>query len=63
MIINKQWFIFHHVSMTKQKQTPMEKLTQGYEKFIKDKETNSKGKELFARVIKKSSKPKARGLK
>lgn len=44
-------------------QTPMEKLTQGYEKFIKSKEVNSKGKELFERVIKKSSKPKGRDAK
>ena len=43
--------------------TPMDKLTQGYEKFIKNKETNPKGKELFNRVIKKSTKPKAHGSK
>ena len=30
----------------KREQTPIEKLTQGYEKFIKGKETNSEGKEL-----------------
>ncbi|MEO8172267.1 MAG: hypothetical protein ABI581_04255 [Sediminibacterium sp.] len=44
-------------------QTPMQKLTQGYEKFIKGKETNSKGKELFDKAIKKAAKPKQRGSK
>lgn len=32
----------------------MEKLTQGYEKFIKGREVKSKGKELFNNAIKKS---------
>lgn len=41
-------------------------ITAGYEKFIKGKQTNSNGKELFEQVIKKAtvSKPaKQRGLK
>ncbi len=29
------------------KKTPMEKLSSGYEKFIKERELNSQGKELF----------------
>lgn len=29
----------------------MEKLTQGYDKFIKGKEVNAKGKELFDKAI------------
>lgn len=36
-------------------QTPMEKLTQGYEKFIKGKETNNNVKELFEKVSKKAT--------
>ena len=45
------------------KQTPMEKLTQAYEKFIKGKEVNSKGKELFEKAIKKAATTKQRGSK
>jgi len=34
--------------MAKKKgKTPMEKLTQNHEKFMKDKDVNPKGKELF----------------
>ena len=47
----------------KKEQTPMEKLTQGYEKFIKGKEVNPNGKQLFDKAVKKSSKPKPRGSK
>jgi hypothetical protein len=47
----------------KGKQTPMDKLTQGYEKFIKGKEVNDKGKELFDKAIKKATKIKQRGSK
>jgi hypothetical protein len=44
--------------------TPMEKLTQGYEKFIKGKETNNNGSQLFSKVISKATKPtKQRGSK
>lgn len=32
----------------------MDKLTQGYEKFIKGKELNPNGKDLFNKVIKKA---------
>lgn len=39
--------------------TPMEKLTAGYEDFIKGKELNKKGKELFDKVIKKAAKPRS----
>lgn len=42
----------------KKQQTPMEKLTQGYDKFIKGKELNHNGVELFNKVIKKASTPK-----
>lgn len=43
--------------------TPMEKLTQGYEKFIKGKEVNPKGKELYDKTIKKAATTKQRGSK
>jgi hypothetical protein len=33
----------------KKEQTPMEKLTQNYEKFIKDKEVNEDGKSYLIR--------------
>jgi len=36
----------------------MEKLTQGYEKFIKDKEAKEVSKEDFEKALKKVSKPK-----
>jgi hypothetical protein len=45
----------------KKKKTPMDKLTQGYEKFIKGKESQEKGKELFDKAIKKTTKPTPRG--
>lgn len=41
--------------MSKKEQTPMEKLTQGYEKFIKGKELNNDGKILFDKAIKKAT--------
>ena len=44
-------------------QTPMEKLTQGYEKFIKGKKTNKKGKDLFNKALKKSMVTKQRSAK
>jgi hypothetical protein len=47
----------------KEKQTPMDKLTQGYEKFIKGQELKADGKKLFEKAIKKASKPKQRGTK
>jgi hypothetical protein len=40
----------------KKETTPMEKLTQGYEKFIKRKETNENGKKLFDKTLKKATK-------
>ncbi len=43
------------------KPTPMEKLTDGYEGFIKGKETKDNGKEAFDKAIKKAIKP--HGLK
>ncbi len=43
--------------------TPMDKLTQGYEKFIKGKDFKENGKELFNKAIKKATKPKQRGSK
>ena len=49
--------------MPKKTQTPMEKLTQGYEKFIKRKKINKNGKLLFNKIIKKAAKPKQRSAK
>jgi hypothetical protein len=43
--------------------TPMEKLTQGYEKFIKDKEIKENSRELFNKVMKKATIVKQRGSK
>lgn len=40
------------------KQTPMEKLTQGYEKFIKDKKAKEISQGDFEKALKKVSKPK-----
>jgi len=51
------------MSRKNNKQTPMEKLTQGYEKFIKGKEASDHVKEQFDKAIKKASKPKERGSK
>jgi len=45
--------------MVQKEKTPMEKLTQGYEAFIKGKKINAKGKKLFDRAIKKASKPRS----
>ena len=45
------------------KKTPMEKLTAGYEEFIKGKELNPNGKELFEKAIKKAATSKPRGSK
>jgi hypothetical protein len=42
------------------KQTSMEKLTANYEQFMKGKGTNSNGKDIFAKAIKKAAKPKQR---
>lgn len=42
----------------KKVKTPMEKLTENYEKFIKDKELNPNGKNLFDKAIKKTTKPR-----
>lgn len=49
--------------MKKSKQTPMEKLTQGYEKFIKGQETKKGSKATFDKVIKKAAKSKSRSSK
>lgn len=49
-------------SKTKGK-TPMEKLTNGYEKFIQGKKTNKNGKEAFDSTLKKTINPKQRGAK
>lgn len=46
------------MSIKKKEPTPMEKLTQGYEKFIKGKEINKNGKSAFNRVLKKAAKPR-----
>ena len=47
----------------KKEPTPMEKLTAGYEKFIKGKEVNTNGRELFNKVIKKAVTPKSPSAK
>ena len=41
----------------------MEKLTQGYETFIKGKELNTAGQKDFDKALKKAAKPKPRGSK
>jgi hypothetical protein len=41
------------------KKTPMEELTQGYEKFIEGKEVDPKGAEKFDKVLKKAVKPRS----
>lgn len=41
----------------------MEKLTHGYEKFIKGKEVNDKGRELFEKALKKATNAKQCGSK
>ena len=41
----------------------MEKLTQGYEEFIKGKKLNKNGKKTFNKALKKAAKPKGRGSK
>jgi hypothetical protein len=43
----------------KKAKTPMDKLTEGYETFIKGKGVNKNGKTIFEKVIKKASKPRA----
>jgi hypothetical protein len=40
----------------KKKLTPMEKLTSGYEEFIKGKETKKNGKKIFEKTLKKATK-------
>lgn len=40
-------------------QNPMEKLTQGYEKFIEGKEVDPNGAEKFEKALKKAVKPPA----
>lgn len=47
----------------REKQTPMQKLTQKYDEFIKGKEINQNGAKLFERAIKKAAKSKQRGSK
>lgn len=47
----------------KKGKTPMEKLTKGYEEFIKGQELKKNGKKAFNKTIKKAAKPKQRGLK
>ncbi len=47
----------------KKGKTPMEKLTEGYNTFIKGKEINTDGRELFEKAIKKTAIPKPRSVK
>ena len=51
------------MTSNKKAQTSMDKLTQGYEKFIKGKELNKDTKEQFDKIVKKATKPKGRGSK
>jgi hypothetical protein len=44
------------MAKSKKEKTPMEKLTAGYEDFIKGKELNNKGRELFDKAVKKAAK-------
>ena len=46
--------------MSSKKKTPVEKLTQGYEKFIKGKELKKDGGKLFEKTLKKAANPKQR---
>ncbi|CAN5489114.1 hypothetical protein BH11BAC5_BH11BAC5_43130 [soil metagenome] len=41
----------------------MDKLTEGYEKFIENKDTIQDSKKLFEKTIKKAAKTKQHGLK
>lgn len=50
-------------SSAKAELTPMEKLTQGYEKFIKGQELKKNGKGAFNKAIKKAVATKQRGSK
>ena len=43
--------------------TPMDKLTAGYEDFIKGKKQKNIGKKEFLEIIKKAAKPKQHGSK
>ena len=45
--------------MESKNKTPMEKLTKGYEKFIKGKELNKDSKQQFEKTLKKASKPRS----
>lgn len=47
--------------MAKKIKTPMEKLTQGYEKFIKGQELKKDGKTSFDKTLKRAAKPKRNG--
>lgn len=47
----------------KKKQISMEKLTQGYDNFIKGKKQNHEGKTAFDKALKKAAKPKQRESK
>jgi hypothetical protein len=48
----------------KKEQTPMEKLTQGYDKFIKGREIKEDGKDQFEKALKKAANTKKqRGAK
>ena len=49
--------------MKKKEQTPMEKLTAGYGKFMKGQQVNPNGKELFDKVLKKAVTTKPRSSK
>ena len=47
----------------KKEPSQMDKITAGYEQFIKGKKLNKNGKEIFEKAIKKASKLKQLGSK
>lgn len=49
--------------MKKKEYTPMEKLTQGYKKLIKEKKVKSISKSQFENILKKAVIKKQSGLK
>jgi hypothetical protein len=57
--------LFLGMKSNKKEPSQMDKLTQGYEKFIKGKELNTDGKDQFEKAIKKAATPpkKQRGSK
>ncbi len=53
---NFLYFYSMKAESKKKEKTPMEKLTEGYEKFIKDKKTDKGGKQAFEKALKEATK-------